>query len=78
MPVFPKEDEDAEDATDTGLQDDPNFHGTQELNGIFIKENNAGGFENQIVSGESLLSPNTKRRITQGKIKETKINFFDP
>jgi hypothetical protein len=59
---------DNEDANGGDSQEDLNFHGTQELNGIFIKENGAVGFD---------VASNRKVR-TQGKIEETKINFFDP
>lgn len=59
---------DNEDADDGDSQDDNNFHGTQELNGIFIKENGTGGFD----------VASTAKPRTQGRIEETKINFFDP
>ena len=59
---------DNEDADGGDSQEDLNFHGTQELNGIFIKENGVGGCD---------VTSNSKPR-TQGRIEEPKLNFFDP
>lgn len=55
----------ADNEDDDSGQENVNFEGTQELNGIFIKELDNAGF-------------GPGKRVTQGNIEETKINFFDP
>ena len=78
-PIFPEE-VDAGEEFDGEVQDDPNLHGTQELNGIAITTE--GDKKDLITYDErSIMSPATKLRrgvSIQGKIEETKINFFNP
>lgn len=73
-PVIPKDDGENNEESDNADGDDgQEFYGTQELNGIVIKttgdqDNLIGGSDGKVI----------KRMVTEGKIEETKINFFDP
>lgn len=81
QPVFPDENDESQNLGDDEFEDDPNLHGAQEINGIQIMpqadtRNLIGGSEPLLDGAPS--TTNLRREVTQGRIEETKIGFFNP
>lgn len=84
QPIIPDENDESSQLGDENLEDDPNLHGVQEINGIQIQtqedtRNLIGGSEFNLIKDNGAASnTNLRREITRGKIEETKIGFFNP